>query len=347
MSLITCCPACQTMFKVSGEDLRVSDGWVRCGKCDGVFDASAHLQMAPPAPAQGDAQAEAWESEASMAPVAAPPPARPPSPPSMSFPVDERSSLLRAETSAEAQAPVAVFTSAEEAPATEPDVSHPAALRREDRSGRASLVPEPVSFFSHPSRRSPWRVVFWLLAAAALCAALIGGVRHERQTLVQRVPAMLPLLDGLCLFTACDMLAPRLLEAVAIEGASMEEVGPSEYKVQLLLKNVGEVAVSLPALNVTLTGLQGEVLVRQVALPAQFAPGIVRLQTGTPLSVVLTLKAAVLAQPAESLAALPTGAPTPTEVAALGLPAVAPAPAEAVASPALAISGYRVIAFYP
>ncbi len=44
MSLITQCPACATLFKVVPDQLRVSDGWVRCGQCDEVFDANAHLQ---------------------------------------------------------------------------------------------------------------------------------------------------------------------------------------------------------------------------------------------------------------------------------------------------------------
>ena len=44
MSLITRCPACQTLFRVVPDQLRVSEGWVRCGQCDEVFDASAHLQ---------------------------------------------------------------------------------------------------------------------------------------------------------------------------------------------------------------------------------------------------------------------------------------------------------------
>lgn len=44
MSLITQCPACATLFKVVPDQLRVSDGWVRCGQCDEVFDANAHLR---------------------------------------------------------------------------------------------------------------------------------------------------------------------------------------------------------------------------------------------------------------------------------------------------------------
>src|SRR3990167_4634375 len=43
MSLITRCPACGTMFKVVTDQLKVAQGWVRCGHCVEVFDASTHL----------------------------------------------------------------------------------------------------------------------------------------------------------------------------------------------------------------------------------------------------------------------------------------------------------------
>lgn len=51
MSQITRCPQCQTRFKVVDDQLRISDGWVRCGKCKSVFDALTHLVQRPEAPA--------------------------------------------------------------------------------------------------------------------------------------------------------------------------------------------------------------------------------------------------------------------------------------------------------
>ena len=48
MSQITRCPSCATMFKVVADQLRISDGWVRCGQCKEVFDASAHLILFEP-----------------------------------------------------------------------------------------------------------------------------------------------------------------------------------------------------------------------------------------------------------------------------------------------------------
>ncbi len=56
MSLVTRCPACTTTFKVVRDQLRISDGWVRCGRCSHVFDATLDLHEAPDGvlpPAQG------------------------------------------------------------------------------------------------------------------------------------------------------------------------------------------------------------------------------------------------------------------------------------------------------
>lgn len=87
MSLITRCPACGTMFKVVADQLKVSQGWVRCGHCTEVFDASAHLlpndaaalvpsdvtfddKLAPEQPASPDPDAAGSPSESLPEPAA-------------------------------------------------------------------------------------------------------------------------------------------------------------------------------------------------------------------------------------------------------------------------------------
>lgn len=62
MSYTTRCPACGTTFRVVPDQLKISDGWVRCGYCSDVFDATLSLQDWPaenvaPAPAEPDAPA--------------------------------------------------------------------------------------------------------------------------------------------------------------------------------------------------------------------------------------------------------------------------------------------------
>ena len=39
MSLATRCTSCATSFRVVQDQLKVSEGWVRCGRCDAVFNA--------------------------------------------------------------------------------------------------------------------------------------------------------------------------------------------------------------------------------------------------------------------------------------------------------------------
>lgn len=61
MSRITRCPSCATLFKVVPDQLRISGGWVRCGHCNQIFDATRHMASEsgplPAADAQGPQQA--------------------------------------------------------------------------------------------------------------------------------------------------------------------------------------------------------------------------------------------------------------------------------------------------
>ncbi|GAA4352285.1 DUF3426 domain-containing protein [Variovorax defluvii] len=82
MSLVTRCPACGTTFKVVRDQLRISDGWVRCGRCSEVFDATLELHEAGETPAPR--QAEIPDDAAAEPP--APPQATQPSPPAQSSP---------------------------------------------------------------------------------------------------------------------------------------------------------------------------------------------------------------------------------------------------------------------
>lgn len=98
MSLITSCPACGTMFRVVPDQLKISEGWVRCGHCAEVFDASAHLTSAAvlpsvPAPSVPDAAAGAddpvrgWESTSASGLASLPVPLLPTAPEAPPVPV--------------------------------------------------------------------------------------------------------------------------------------------------------------------------------------------------------------------------------------------------------------------
>jgi predicted Zn finger-like uncharacterized protein len=74
MTLVTRCPQCNTLFRVTPEQLRARQGAVRCGRCSAVFDALGTLstlpdEAAPQAPAHDAAPARA----ASASPPVPPP----------------------------------------------------------------------------------------------------------------------------------------------------------------------------------------------------------------------------------------------------------------------------------
>ena len=48
MNLFTCCPKCQTTFRVTTQQLQSSGGQVRCGFCSEVFDAFATMTAQEP-----------------------------------------------------------------------------------------------------------------------------------------------------------------------------------------------------------------------------------------------------------------------------------------------------------
>jgi predicted Zn finger-like uncharacterized protein len=51
---VTLCPECDTSFKVSDEQLAQANGWVRCGRCGGVFDGLLQIKKAQAQKAQDE-----------------------------------------------------------------------------------------------------------------------------------------------------------------------------------------------------------------------------------------------------------------------------------------------------
>src|SRR4029077_19193090 len=94
-SMFTICPKCALTLLVTAEDLRVAQGYVRCGRCSSVFNALARLteerqelggppesapepsgeeSPAPPPPPPASARARARASDAAPSPSPPPPP---------------------------------------------------------------------------------------------------------------------------------------------------------------------------------------------------------------------------------------------------------------------------------
>ena len=102
----------------------------------------------------------------------------------------------------------------------------------------------------------------WVLSAGVLVLVLlVQFVMAQRNWLAAEEPALRPLLSALC---ACEVTWPREPEAVLIESSSFTENPQGGFTVQLRLKNTQHHPVAMPALELSLTDLQDQVLVRRV-----------------------------------------------------------------------------------
>jgi predicted Zn finger-like uncharacterized protein len=278
MGLITRCPACGTMFKVVADQLRISEGWVRCGHCSEIFDATADLHdesqlelPTSPAPVSGEALAE---EEAA---------------PSSGYPHSVHSEVPGSEIEG---APDAIEIDEQVHAMHEHPLDRPFELRRADTAEPGEIGPhgfsQPVplqlepelqdlSFVRQARRREFWRrgsvrvvLAMLLLALAALLAGQVAF--QDRDRLAAANPALRPWLSRMCDVLRCRIGPPRLIDAVGIETSSFNKLRGDTYRLAVTLRNQAPTPVAMPSLELTLTDSQDQAVLRRVLQPAEFAP---------------------------------------------------------------------------
>lgn len=299
MSLITRCPACGTMFKVVPDQLRISEGWVRCGHCADVFDASAHLQP------DDEELAELELPAAAQAPTI---PASLTGPESEAFPPSVHSEIDEGLLS---EVPDSAQLDEEAQALRETPLDQPFELRRQDSSDaerqppvsvRAQLEPEPelhdLSFVRQARREEFWRRpavrVMALVALVVLGAVLVLQVAlHDRDRLAAADPGLRPLLVRLCEPLNCSVRPPRQIDAIAIDSSSFTKLRGDAYRLGVTLKNQASTQVAMPALELTLTDAQDQAVVRRVLMPAELGthPGVIAAGSEWSGSVALAVAA--------------------------------------------------------
>lgn len=346
MSLITSCPACGTMFRVVPDQLKISEGWVRCGHCAEVFDATAHLAdrvpagapvddpitepagLEPPlavtvAPAANPAPAVAGAGEAadpafwdfspapqrrrledapdfaaavparpvvptpagvpsatSVEPPVQRPPTRPPWPARASAPTaappdgvspDAVAKTAAAPALAGSAAAVSVPAAAEAAEARAAAVagtpSRPVMLQGDDAEPDANIA--EVSFVRQARRRAFWRSplmrgVLSLLALLLAAVLALQAAYQDRDRLALLQPALKPALEQMCELLGCRLAAPRQIEAIVIESSGFNRLRTDTYRLSFSLRNTAGVGIAVPAIELTLTDMQDQPVLRRV-----------------------------------------------------------------------------------
>lgn len=243
MNMFTRCPHCDTVFRVTPQQLQVSSGQVRCGRCQEVFDAFATLTSRLPGgsveevasvqseqPVRRYEAATLREDAAPAAPVAREPaaPARPP-----------------------ASAP---------ASPTPPGAPEPEIL---------TLPPEVFGAEAGSTRR-------WPGALACLGAALALTAQAAWFFPVQlglQLPGLRPLLVQYCALTGCKAELPQAPDLLFIEASDLQLLDPARPNEVLLTASVRNRAgfeQALPLLELTLTDGANRTAARKVFKPAEY-----------------------------------------------------------------------------
>lgn len=300
MSLITSCPACGTMFRVVPDQLKISEGWVRCGHCAEVFDATAHLSdeaSSPPAVDEATRPVELPTMPAPMATVPAaldqlppppppPPPLPAPTPPKFAWRDSEQPAAQARAAGPDSQSlepseldtPFVFRRSDMFEPEPVPSVLPPAPPLRAAESRPAPLERagehDDVSFVRQARRRAFWRrpmvrlgLTFVSLLLAAGLALQIAWTDRDRLAAAQ--PQLRPALEQMCEHLPCKLQPPRLIEAVVIESSGFNRLRNDAYRLSFALRNTARVTVAAPAMELTLTDPQDQPLLRRVLTPAE------------------------------------------------------------------------------
>lgn len=291
MRFITRCPSCGTSFRVVVDQLKIADGWVRCGHCQQVFDATQDLQPEAPAPVAAAAQPAASDPGASERHEPQQEAASPAETaggsvlPASSAPPEPNTPAGAVLPPSPSAPPVRPEPEVESACADAPDASGALGLRAQNDDAATPVLPEPA-FVRAARRRARWRhpavravLAFLVLALAVLLAAQLAWV--GRAALLARWPQLEPLYATACAALGCAVGPRRDVGAVVVEGSVLLRRAPDRYSFHLVLRNRADAAVAAPALELTLVDEQQQPLVRRVWLPGEWPQPLDVLAAGS------------------------------------------------------------------
>lgn len=284
MNLIARCPACQTSYRVVPDQLRISDGWVRCGQCGEIFDASQQLTEAAAEQAVAEELGPAGESVQEHLSF------------SDQFQPDGPQSALLAPSEIKQQSssmPISGSSVRQQAlnalSASEPSWASAALLVKPSSESQpdAEDAPEPVSlpsvatvsFMRAPdnsmdSVRVGRPVFWWALGVLLLFSLLLQGVYRERDQLAASYPAVKSALVLICETLTCRISPLQHIDELAIDAATFYQVGQDSFELRFVVKNKSRFEIALPAIELTLTDLADQPVMRRVFTPADLGVAV-------------------------------------------------------------------------
>ncbi len=327
MSLATRCTSCGTAFRVVQDQLKISEGWVRCGQCNAVFNAleglfdlgrEAHPEWeAPPTHGAGSpTPTPTLPTKDLHGPIDRGDPDEPSEdevPPSnfgelLADPIDAHlfGPRRRAESAPKPAGQIgsrdrvefsdARFDSdlfAENAAVAEDETLMLPSTDAGTLSLETAVRPE---FVRRAERAAMWRStgVRSALGVASALAALVLVLQiahHGRDTLAAQYPSLREPLAAWCRLAGCTLQTPRRIDDVLVESTALTRaVGQDAFVLAVNLKSRSALPLAVPSIDLTLTDGQGRLVARRALSPQDFHASDV-LQPGADAALQVTLNA--------------------------------------------------------
>jgi hypothetical protein len=308
------------------DQLKVSEGWVRCGRCNAVFNALEGLfdlgrdnpgewdeaALAHPAPDATEPAPEAARPSAAEAPVAKDRGGEAVA--TSSWPgiedLDPIDAHLFRNRRAESDKTPAVVDARDRLEFSdarfdsdlfaENDSPSEAELFESPASGAGDLPLESAhqqpDFLRHAERRARWRSTPVRAALGGTCALgvlvlLLQAGHHFRDTVAAQWPATRPALAAWCKAAGCVLEAPRRIDDVLVENSALTRaIGLDAYVLSMTLKSRSNLVLALPSIDLSLTDGNGRLVARRALAPHDFgAAGVI--QPGAEAALQLMLNA--------------------------------------------------------
>ena len=130
------------------------------------------------------------------------------------------------------------------------------------------------SFVTRAQRQALWHNP-GMRALLGLSTLLLSGLlllqiaMQQRNWLAARQPALQPALQSLCQVLDCTLEPWRQLDAVVIDNSSFGKARDSNYRFLLTLRNRSHLPVATPAIELILSNVNEQTVLRRVLLPGE------------------------------------------------------------------------------
>lgn len=280
----TRCPQCETVFRVSEEQLALADGQVRCGECDCIFNARDTLVEEPVEQPRTEAFAlEPVEFDHEATQIAIP-----------GLEAEQDAVDNTDEAIAPAVEDEATSSPAEQASGDEHDAGTGEASPSHGYDAQV-LYPE---LGQPPAQQKPVSLAETLagiVLVLTLLFLLIMQFAYFQRDSLARHAALRPLLDAMCQAMDCRVTAQRAPQQVRLTShkVSTHPTHPDALSVSGVIVNEAAFSQAYPVIRLRFLDVSGHLLAQRDFLPREYLPANVNvngvMQSGEPVNILLEL----------------------------------------------------------